>query len=305
MSVTYLNGNKVRKVFIAGSDVKTAWKGGVKIFERDDSYSPVSDEFVFKFTIAAGGKMLIRQYFSNAIEIDWGQGGGYEPFAGNVSSTIQEKIYADDGEYILRVRKTSGERWLMSSTGTSAGYFIYSSPVIPIDMLSMPPFSLFGDSETHPGNNFFYRFCIYGGGLRSLPEGSFDTSKIVALGSHAFEQMFAGNLGNPNYPSVAHLPAGSFRFDALKTVGTHFFNRFVQDNKAIKALPMGSFNFEGITSQSGDFCVYFSINSGLNDNLNPTGNAVSIKNMSSGAVNFTYGAIPNIPAGSYIQYAGE
>jgi hypothetical protein len=68
--------------------------------------------------------------------------------------------------------------------------------------------------------------------------------------------------------------------------------------------PAGSFQTEGITSQSGDFMVFFSLNAmppcTVSTETNP--NKVNIKNITSSAWRVQNSPSLSVPAGRYAQY---
>jgi hypothetical protein len=293
-----INGHKIDKLAIGGHKVTAMAKGGVKIYGINEQ----SDCFLYKITMQEGAPLSVRRYFANEMAVDWGLGNGYEPL--NISAgSIQQKFYSA-GVYNIRIKKTSGDRYLFSSSSTSGWLIgVGSSTFLNSysDLLAMPPFPLFGDSETNVGHYFFKYFNLYGSQrISRLPAGSFDTSKIQTAGSDFFHNA----MGGAKSP-IEYLPAGSFRFDHLKTVGSHFFNRFLQNSPVIKGLPAGSFNTEGITIQSGDFMVYFFIDGPpmpytISATADPT--KVNIKNITPSSVAFGPTTSTYVPAGQYIQF---
>ena len=295
-----INGHKIDKLAIGGHKVTAMAKGGVKIY----GIKEISDAFVYRYNVADGNYIGVARYFTNSMEVDWGQGNGYEPL--NLSEGAFETRTYTKGIYTVRIRKTSGDRWLMTSNSTKSGLTRTNSTSDSNRMLDMPPFPLFEKSETDVGDNFFRYFNIYGiQRIASLPAGSFDTSKIKVMGDECFHQGMAG-VGTVGW-SLEHLPAGSFRFDSLRTVGTHFFNRFLQDNKQITALPAGSFNTDGITSYYGDFMVYFTLSTNMSVAVSatPDPNKVNMKNITSSTARWATDTGSNVPAGQYALFNKE
>ncbi|MDR0859435.1 MAG: PKD domain-containing protein [Candidatus Peribacteria bacterium] len=155
----------------------------------------------------AGQTVTLNKYFANVFSVDWGDG-----TTGDVTTGITH-IYTAPDTYPITLTKIT-PRWtftgenipLIPTTGTTSSNVYVSS---------MPPMSLFGDSETSVGDYFFQAFNR-DGSLTSLPVGSFDTSNITTVGGYFFH-------GFNRNGSLTSLPVGSFDTSNITTVGDSFF----------------------------------------------------------------------------------
>lgn len=98
-------------------------------------------------------------------------------------------------------------------------------------------------------NNFFYSFNNEGS-IVSLPEGSFDISKITQCGGSFFS-------GFNSYGQLKSLPTGSFILsEDLSAVDSNFFSFFNIEGQ-LNALPTNSFNISNINSVKDSFFCSF------------------------------------------------
>ena len=149
---------------------------------------------------------------------------------------------------------------------------------------------------TTAGKYFFACFNLFGS-LQSLPEGSFNTSKITTVGDgffHAFNQ----------HGALQSLPANSFNISNITTVGASFFAYF-NNNGKLQSLPEGSFDTSNITTVGDNFFTSFNEEGEL-----PLGTVdvdVGIKNVSSNPIDFHYwngssSSTMPIPVGFFMWY---
>lgn len=144
----------------------------------------------------------------------------------------------------------------------------------------MPSMDKFTEDEagTTAGNNFFACFNSYGS-LQSLPEGSFNISKITTVGDGFFLSFNQGG-------SLQSLPANSFNTSNITTVGNEFFYYF-NSTGALTSLPEGSFNTSNITTVGAEFFLRFNSDNGKLL-LGEEGVDVGIKNVDSVPIIFDY-----------------
>lgn len=116
-----------------------------------------------------------------------------------------------------------------------------------IEMPSMNKFTK-DKAGTIAGNCFFDKFN-YCGLLSSLPEGSFDTSKIIEVGDNFFAKFNSGG-------TLADLPENSFNLSNIVKAGSNFFHEF-NCKGWIESLPAGSFNISNIKLYHSGFFSAF------------------------------------------------
>jgi hypothetical protein len=124
----------------------------------------------------------------------------------------------------------------------------------------MPPMDSFTTADS---NGTVLGWCAFRyfarGPITHIMDG-FDTSKIVEMGDHCFEE-FA--RGNNERTVVETLPAESFKFPELITAGHYVLSNFMSDQTALVALPLYSFRFPKLTTVGDNFCTSFASNSML------------------------------------------
>ena len=116
-------------------------------------------------------------------------------------------------------------------------------------------------TATNNATSFFAHFN-WSGALTSLPEGSFDTSALCSGSSSQSYSPFNGSFTNAGfggfnaYGALTSLPEGSFDFDNAKYIYRYAFQGFNQ-NGALTSLPEGSFGFSSITLPYNNYGNWF------------------------------------------------
>jgi hypothetical protein len=161
---------------------------------------------------------------------------------------------------------------------------------------AMPPMDAFtkaGSAGAEAGENFFYSFNN-GGSLTSLPEGSFDISKITTAGNKFF-----GSFNS--WGALTSLPEGSFNTSSISTAGDDFFSWFNSHGSALTSLPAGSFNTSSINEAGNNFFGDFNYGGALTklpkDSFDIS-NITTVGRFFFGAFN-TNGDLTELPVGSF------
>ena len=202
-----------------------------------------SKDIVLEATSTASNQTLkINKYFANAYTVDRWDGSLTQDLTGDTVHT-----YSVASGYTITL-STTADRWTFKN--------VYK-PLVPtnwttvtdVKIVSMPSLAdWFGNNATNPGNYFFYNFNS-NWKLTSLPEWSFDTSKITTVGSDFF---FSFN----NKWKLTSLPEWSFDTSKITSVGDYFFDYFNAYWQLIN-LPTWSFNISKITKAWHEFFCWF------------------------------------------------
>jgi hypothetical protein len=123
----------------------------------------------------------------------------------------------------------------------------------------MPPMNSFTSDSTGTVLGWCAFRYFARGPITHIMDG-FDTSDIIEMSDHCFEE-FA--RGNNERTVVETLPAESFKFPELVTAGHYVLNNFMSDQTALVALPLYSFRFPKLTTVGDNFCTSFASNSML------------------------------------------
>jgi hypothetical protein len=248
-------------------------------------------------TSAGGQQVALNKYFSNQHYVNWGDdnaitGDGVELAANTTHS------YAAAGTYRIRltsaVTRDGHKVWafssadnappLVSSLGTNAERVVVSF---------IPPMERFVTDSGAAADNFF-RYFNKNGAIKSLPNGSFDTSRIAIAGNRFFASF-------NDHGALTSLPAGSFDISRIEEAGSYFFNTFNYYG-ALTSLPAGSFNTSGITIAGADFFSYFNSGGALASlpagSFN-TGNIITTGNYFFYSFNSDGHALKSLPPGSF------
>ena len=208
-----------------------------------------SKDIVLEATSTAANQTLkINKYFKSAYTVDWWDGSPIETVSADKSHT-----YNTAWTYTITLSLTWWvDRWTFQNV---------SKPLVPkygttvtwVKIIYMPSLADgFGANETNPGNYFFRSFNGQWA-LTSLPEWSFDTSKITVAWLYFFSNF------NQNW-AITSLPERSFDTSNITTVGHYFFSSF-NDNKALTSLPSWSFDISNISWEVWhNFFSYFNNN---------------------------------------------
>ena len=200
---------------------------------------------ILEATATSANKILrINKYFSNAYTVDWWDGNPVETVSVDKTHT-----YTWDWTYTIILSLTWWvDRWTFQYV---------SKPLVPKDgtavtwvkITYMPSLAeWFGDSPTEPGNYFFSYFNS-NWKITSLPEWSFDTSKIMTVGNSFF---YGFNYGW----QLTSLPEWSFDTSNIISAGTSFINWF-NCNWLLVSLPAWSFNISWLTIAKDYFFDHF------------------------------------------------
>ena len=219
---------------------------------------------------------------------------GASPVSITSASTASIPVNAND---VVTVTESSANitfrAWNTSSNGLASGVDSHITEIPPMDK-----FTSDGTGVT-ASQNFFAYFCrgANGKGITSLPEDSFDTSKIVNSNQGYFQAF--------NYEGkLTSLPAGSFNTGNLSAVyGNDVFRNF-NSSGALTSLPAGSFGFGSLTNLENrrNFCYAFNSRGALTSL--PAG-SFNIDNITKVGSNFfSYfnqygGSLTSLPAGSF------
>ena len=202
-----------------------------------------SKDIVLEATSTAANQTLkINKYFTNAYTVDWWDG-----TTGNLTANTVH-TYSIASGYTITLSLLWADRWTFKD---------WYEPLVPTDgttmvwvkILFMPSLAdWFGNSATTPGNYFFYNFNK-NWALTSLPEWSFDTSKITTVGNSFF------SCFNCRW-KLTSLPIWSFKTDNITTAGNEFFSSF-NSQWQLTSLPEWSFNTDKITTVGKHFFWWF------------------------------------------------
>ena len=193
---------------------------------------------------SANKKIRINKYFANAYTVDWWDGTEIEIVSADKTHTY---TWAWIYEIILSLTWWA-DRWTFQSTVNGLITYAQTSNIKIIYMPSLAEW--FGESATSPGDYFFCNFNYHWWKITSLPEWSFDTSKITTAGNRFF-YMF-----NEQW-QLTNLPEGSFRLSTwLTSVWDSFFWRFNAEWQ-LTSLPEWSFDTSQITTVGNCFFCNF------------------------------------------------
>jgi hypothetical protein len=238
----------------------------------------------------AGQTVTVNKYFANTYDIDWGDSSTDKSPTDAITHT-----YSEPGPYIIRLTSATYGRYQAWSFKTDS-----STPLIPasnttaqsVSVFYLPPMERFQTDTSTAPNDFFVAFNRHGA-LTSLPDGSFNTSKITRVGNNFFIA-FNGD------GKLTSLPDGSFNTSNITSVGNFFFG-FFNDSGALTSLPDGSFNTSNITSVRNNFFRYFNDSGALTslpDGSFNTSNITSVNEQFFASFN-NGGALTSLPDGSF------
>lgn len=165
-------------------------------------------------------------------------------------------------------------------------------------VLATLPAGSFDISNITTAPNGFFNTFNYQGHLTSFPAGSFDTSNITTAGNSVFEGFIGETKGKITTP--LELPAGSFRFDSLTSVGSGFCSNFNALGK-LTSLPAGSFNIDNITTAGNSFFSGFNASGNLTSlpaGSFDTSNLTSVGETAFASFN-DFGELTSLPTGSF------
>ena len=190
----------------------------------------INKDIVLEATSTAANQTLkINKYFANAYTVDWWDGSPVQNLASDTTHT-----YSIASGYTITLSLSWAGRWTFRAN--------YYYPLVPkngttmtwVKITYMPSLaSWFGVNATAPWNNFFSQFN-YQWALTSLPENSFDTSKITTAWKYFFYYF------NWSWQLMS-LPENSFDTSKITTVWNSFFYWFNSEWQ-LTSLPTGSFD---------------------------------------------------------------
>lgn len=263
---------------------------------------------------------LITNHFGK-IKVSYGHkdgGGELEPLVPIPNS--DEEVYedftvvADNPNNVIVIKEVEEgafrHPYATPSSGEwkNPGGFVYrgESTTATAKIVCMPSMDKFTVDEegTIAPDGFFFNFNR-SGCLTSLPEGSFDISKITSVGDSFFEGFNGSGL-------LTSLPVGSFRTEQLTEVPNAFFSSF-NTSGYLSSLPAGSFHTENLVKVGDSAFSAFNYCTSKNktklttlptgsfnfSNLREVGAAFCSSFNGGSKYSEAYGGFTSLPAGSF------